>query len=76
MRSLGFVGLVAAAGLAGAAAHAADGPVIMTLASVAPDGSPWAVGLQEFKQIAETESERKRERGSAHSAMCFYARRL
>ncbi len=59
MRSLGFVGLVAAAGLAGAAAHAADGPVIMTLASVAPDGSPWAVGLQEFKQIAETESGNK-----------------
>jgi len=28
----------------------------MALASVAPDGSPWAVGLQEFKQIAETES--------------------
>lgn len=30
--------------------------IIIKLATVAPDGSPWAVGLQEFKKITEKES--------------------
>ncbi|MEW5851721.1 MAG: TRAP transporter substrate-binding protein [Myxococcota bacterium] len=33
--------------------QAADGPTVIKLATVAPDGSPWAQGLQEFKKLAE-----------------------
>lgn len=33
------------------AAHA--DPVVVKLATVAPDGSPWAVALQKFKKVAE-----------------------
>ena len=43
--------LVAAALSASLAAHA--DPVVVKLATVAPDGSPWAQKLQEFKKTAE-----------------------
>jgi tripartite ATP-independent transporter DctP family solute receptor len=48
-----LVGLGSFPGLAGA--QTAE-PIVIKLATVAPEGSPWALGLQEFKKAAETNS--------------------
>ncbi len=53
-RSLAFLVLVGALVSAGsAAAEDAKDVVTIKLATVAPDGSPWAQALQEYKKIAE-----------------------
>ncbi len=39
--------------LLGALPLAAEEPIVVKLATVAPDGSPWAQALQEYKKIAE-----------------------
>lgn len=38
------------------AARAADGAVVLKIATVAPEGTPWAVGLQEFKKLVERDT--------------------
>lgn len=48
--------LLAAAAVVAFGARAADPAVTIKLATVAPDGSPWAVALHEFKALAEKEA--------------------
>lgn len=50
-------GLVAIAALVGATqARAAEEPVVLKLATVAPDGTPWAEQMQNYRKRVEAES--------------------